>query len=271
MCHYLSCRMHLVTTKILYLVVVVIVATIFQCSKCYGSTIVSISNTIINCTQIQEKIDQYPTLLAMDQQLCVEQRSFLGELFQCLNSNNSITQQRLPTAIISNSRSFIYGHGWSRGKIYAKQPSFKWIRNIFNNLIWQGKVFWILSDGRVRTANIIPLLFSMLGNADVYHLPSIIDGGDSIIVDYRIDTTVPIISPVLSTRFRDELREIIWRGNKSEIYLGQAFLFTGTKSQLMNNTEYQIKSNWDDGIYFLMDVRAAVQNELPQWAIRKYS
>jgi hypothetical protein len=250
---------------ILWLVVVV---CIFQCTDCYGDNSTTSTGIAMNCTSIQAKLDQYPTLLAMNQKLCLEPNSFLGAMYECLKINT--TQQRLPTSIISNGRSYIYGRGWVPSTWLGRLPLFQWIQAMLYYRIWQGKLFRIETNQRVVVVNIIPIAFSTRFEGEVYNLPSIVDGGDAIIVDYRIDATVPLLSKSTVVLGRDELREITWRGTKSEVYLARGYLFNGGKSQLMNDTAWQISTNWNDGPYFLIDVRVVVQNELPRWAIRKY-
>jgi hypothetical protein len=249
-------------STILWLFVVIIL----QSTDCYGENITT--GIAMNCTSIQAKLDQYPTLFAMNQKLCVEPDSFFDAMFECLKNNT--TQQRLPTTIISNGRSYIYGRGWAPNTILGRLPFFQRIQAMILNRVWQGKIFRLETNRRVVMVNIIPIALSTVFEGEVYNLPSIVDGGDAVIVDYRIDATVPLLSKSSAVLARDELREITWRGAKSEIYLGRGYLFNRGKSQIMNDTAWQLSANWNDGPYFLIDVRAVVQNELPRWAIRKY-
>ena len=84
---------------------------------------------------------------------------------------------------------------------------------------WSGKVFTHHADGSVTLIN--KTLIGRQFPAKVYIGKSLIDGGESIIIDYTEDADIPFVGWVVAS-IRDEIRRV-----GPNLYLGYAFMKRG--------------------------------------------
>ena len=84
---------------------------------------------------------------------------------------------------------------------------------------WSGKVFTHHRNGTVTLIN--KTLIGRKFPAKVYIGKSLMDGGESIIIDYTEDAGIPIVGPVVAS-IRDEIRRV-----GPNLYLGYAFMKRG--------------------------------------------
>lgn len=227
-----------------------------------------LAHGVPDCVQIQARIDSYGSLKVLKQRLPTAKPSFLKDLFLCLG--NSTQPQRIPLDFLTNGRNFTYGDGWGTNRFYHHVGPLQWLKAVILNRIWMGKIIAREKDGRLTIRNMVSITLSMWFEGTVYNYPSIVDGFDAVIGDYRDDSTVPIFSKRKGRTARDELREIIYKGALSEIYLGRGFFFSGRKSDLKNNTIWQDPTKWDDAPFLIADFRSKAQSMIPWWAYRYY-
>lgn len=216
-----------------------------------------------HCDQLQARIDSLANLDQVVQylKLEVDKQQDLRDLFVC-----DADAQRLPTDLLAGDRDFIYGDGW--GSVYANAnvPLWNQFQSQLGRSVWGGKILRKTADG-VDLLNVMLDRRTMSYAAQVYNAPSVVDGADSIVLDYRKDTTVAVVSQLVIQRVRDELREISYRGEKTGIYLGRAYLFTG-------NSQEKFSSAWQDtqkfvfAANFMLDFRAQNQDSIPAWALK---
>ncbi len=214
------------------------------------------------CERLQNKIDTAPDLNHVVQYLKVEveKQNDLRQLFECLADD-----QRLPTELLAADRDFIYGNGWGSVYANAKVPFWNQFQSQLGRSIWGGKILKKSADG-VNLLNVMLDRKTMSYAAEVIHAPSLIDGLDSVVLDYRSDTTVPLVSPVVIQRVRDELREVSYRNEKTGIYLGRAYIYTGAMEERFS-PEWQNDQRFFFAANFILDFRTELQQDIPSWAL----
>jgi hypothetical protein len=130
--------------------------------------------------------------------------------------------------------------------------------------MWTGKILQVdPNTNTVTLYNVMSIFHSMLYYAEVYNKVSMMDGSDTIVLDYRKDT-----NDMIKT-IRDEIREVPYRGVRTGIYLGRAYLFNGPSSDLMTDA-WDDKTKYSFSANFMLDFREQNQNKIPQWALRNY-
>lgn len=217
------------------------------------------------CAQIQARIDGYRNLDVFKEKSGFDSNANLTVLYDCLTGT-----QRLPTTLITTDRNFILGDGWGTDIPYFNIPFQDWITPFLFNRVWKGKVLKKESNGKVSVKNIITITRRMMFYGDVYNTPSLSNGGDCVVIDYRPDKSVPISSQFSVVKKRDELREITYRGEKSQIYLGRLYDFKGDFSEL-NTTAWTDRNKWNNGTFFFtLDFRPSKQSLMPRWVRRIY-
>ncbi|MCX6128306.1 MAG: hypothetical protein NTX25_04485 [Proteobacteria bacterium] len=218
-----------------------------------------------NCDQVQTRLDGFKNTNEVVQYLKLEvekQKDFV-DLFVC-----SAGSQRLPTELIDNDRDYIYGNGW--GSLYANAsiPNWNQFQSQLGRSIWGGKILK-KTDAGVSLLNVILPTKTMNFAAQAYNAPSLVDGEDSILLDYRNDQTVKVLSPLVIERVRDELRELSFQGEKTGIYLGRAYLYTGLQSEQFS-PEWQESQNFVFAANFFLDFRTENQSKIPAWAVKYF-
>jgi hypothetical protein len=216
----------------------------------------------INCNRTQSQIDSYQSLDAVVTylQFGVKKQSDILDLYKCLN-----VTQRNPSVLITNGGDLIYGSGYAMRVSSVFIPFWNYIQVMYFRNLWGGKIIQKLSQGH-RLLNVFYRTKQMQFAANVTNAPSIVDGADCILLDYRNDTTGAPSNRWLIHRIRDEIREVTWRGQKSAIYIGRANIFIGLSSSLFTDA-WQKNGNFITAINFFLDFRSDNQDDIPSWAL----
>jgi hypothetical protein len=130
--------------------------------------------------------------------------------------------------------------------------------------MWTGKILQIDPvTNTVSLYNVMSSFRSMLYYAEVYNRASMMDGYDTIVLDYRKD-----VNDLIKT-IRDEIWEDSYRGVRTGIYLGRAYLFNGPSSDLMTDS-WDDKTKYTFSTNFTLDFCEKNQKNIPQWALQNY-
>lgn len=220
--------------------------------------------TQARCAELRDLVDRLPSKADVASYLRteVENQRELRDLFLC----SAKAKETMPTAYAPSGRSYIRGSGF--GSISADNDIEFWneLQARIGRLVWGGKVFEAKSNGEVRLLNIMTVDTSMSFEAKVHHMKSILDGKSSIVLDYRDDATSGLLSSQAVRRVRDEMREIVWRGQPTRVYLGRAYLFTG-KLGKRHTGEWLERENFDFAANFFLDFNVRHQEDIPSWQV----
>jgi hypothetical protein len=224
----------------------------------------------VTCEEFQSRIDRLNSVDSLVNFLSIRflQQSDVEDLMVCLGTNMT---QRLPTEIIQNytnidlkNRTFIYGNGYGSALAARLIPFWNRFQRLVVRIMWTGKILQVDPvTNTVSLYNVMSIFRSMLYYAEVYNKVSMMDGFDAIVLDYRKDT-----NDLIKT-IRDEIREVTYRGVRTGIYLGRAYLFNGPNSDLMTDA-WDDKTKYSFSANFMLDFREQNQNNIPQWALRNY-
>jgi hypothetical protein len=199
-------------------------------------------------------------------------REYTKDAFVCLGQNQTLPLI-LPTTYIKTftdaryqNRNFIYGDGYATRYDVRIVPFWNLLQRMYiRNRQWQGKIFEVnpTNSSDVSLLNVMVGERTMRYYADVYTKKGMIDGIETIVLDYRKE---PEERP---SRLRDEMREIMYRGSHTGIYLGQAFRYEGPYSDIYTN-DWDNLTQYSFSLNFVLDFREKYQSEIPSWALDDY-
>lgn len=211
------------------------------------------------CDAIASEIDRLPDLNALPEFLKRDtKQDVVRDLFLCAPETEQVPNDAL-------NEDLLRGDGW--GSLYANKDVPFWNNFQFHvgRLVWGGKVLHRKSNGEVYLRNMMMISKTMAFEAKVYVSQSIIDQRKTLTLDYRDDSTVGLLSEKAIRRVRDELRELPYRGQGSNIFVGRANIFTGKLSELKTD-KFSAAENFFFGANFILDFRPELQKNIPAWA-----
>ncbi len=127
------------------------------------------------------------------------------------------------------------GTGVGSGSFRAAPLGLNQAQAAVGSLIWGGKILTADDSGRVTLLNIMRDGGNLRYNAEVYKTVSMFDGQETIVLDYRIDTTAqeslprsltqPLVDAIVHG-IRDEIREVRNAdGTGTGVYIGRVYLY----------------------------------------------